>query len=318
MKKLIGGVACTLAAIIAPGTAQATCAEFQLSGSERNLTYDPFAATPVERVFTLRARRIDPRVNAVRVLIVDPGVAFGKRAGRGDAPDYDIRWNKDMSRDVLVSGAEQPNATNGALIAFGNGRTGDVVHESFRIRIPPGQDIDAGTHYRPLDIRFTCVVAGEAAGAAHVQTGAQVALDLRVPDRISTYIGARGTRRGTIAFGALEPGDAPTRGLVITALSTIPYDIRVDTEHGALKRSGRDDATLRYAMRLSGITVRDNSRISCNRTPAPSGRGHPLQVTLEPADIARAPAGDYRETVTLTFSPRHGLSGAQGCAAASG
>ncbi|HWT41839.1 MAG TPA: hypothetical protein VN152_04265 [Sphingopyxis sp.] len=311
---LIAAAACTV-----PQAAFASCADFRASSSELSLQYDPFSPAGVERTFTLRTRRLDPDITAVRVVIADPGsIERGAALGLDNAVRYDIRWTRDSGRIVFVSGAEQPNATNGALIQFGPSRSGDSVNESFRIRIPAGQAIGAGDYYQPLELRFICYTGRDEIDRS-IQTGSQVAVNLRVPERISTFVGSPGTRRGRIDFGEIDAlGGNQIRGLIVTAQSTIPYDIRVDTERGALKRSDRDDAEVPYSLKLSGFPVSDRSRLVCDRTPAPGGRAHNLQVELNGDDLRKAPAGAYRDIVTLTFSPRLGLAGGEGCSATRG
>lgn len=167
-------------------------------------------------------------------------------------------------------------------------------------------------------MRFICYKGREEVDRG-IQSGAQVAVNLRVPERISTFVGSPGIRRGRIDFGEIDAaGGNRIRGLIITALSTIPYDIRVATERGALKRSDRDDSSVPYSLKLSGIPVTDRSSVVCDRTPAPGGRGHNLQVELKGEDLRKAPAGAYSDIVTLTFAPRLGLSGAEGCSATRG
>ncbi len=302
-----------------PQAALASCADFRASSSELSLQYDPFSPAGVERTFTLRTRRLDPDITAVRVVLADPGrIERGAALGRGDAVRYDIRWTRDSGRIVFVSGAEQPNATNGALIQFGPSRSGDSVNETFRIHVPAGQGIGAGDYYQPLELRFICYTGRDEIDRS-IQTGGQVAVNLRVPERISTFVGSPGIRRGRIDFGEIDAtGGNQIRGLTVTAQSTIPYDIRVDTERGALKRSDRDDAAVPYGLKLSGFAVSDRSRIVCDRTPAPGGRGHTLQVELNGDDLRKAPAGAYSDIVTLTFAPRLGLSGGEGCSATRG
>ena len=307
------------AACAAPQAAFASCADFRASSTELNLNYDPFSPSGVERTFTLRTRRLNPDITAVRVVLADPGrIERGAAIGRDDAVRYDIRWTRDTGRIVFVSGAEQPNATNGALIQFGPSRSGDSVNDSFRIQVPAGQGIGAGDYYQPLELRFICY-KGRDEVDRNIQSGGQVAVNLRVPERISTFVGSPGVQRGRIDFGEIDAtGGNKLRGLTVTAQSTIPYDIRVGTERGALKRSDRDDSGVPYSLKLSGFAASDRSRIVCDRTPAPGGRGHNLQVELSGEDLRKAPAGAYSDIVTLTFSPRLGLSGGEGCSATRG
>lgn len=314
MKRAAIVLSTLVAAAAMPQAAFATCADFRSSSAELSLDYDPFSPAGIERSFTLRVRRLDPAVTAVRFVVADPGtINRGAALGREGEVRYDIRWARDAGRTVFVSGAEHPNATNGALVEFGRDRTGDAVNESFRIRIPAGQEIGAGDYYQPLELRFVCY-AGDREVDRSIQTGAQVAVNLRVPERIATFIGSPGIRRGQIDFGEIDgTGGNLVRSLAVTAQSTIPYDIRIDTDHGALRRFNRDDFSLPYHLKLSGFPVTDRSRLVCDRTPAPGGRNHNLQVELRGEDLEKAPAGSYSDIITLTFSPRLGLSGGEGC-----
>jgi hypothetical protein len=302
-----------------PQAASAACADFRASSSELSLDYDPFRPSGIERPFTLRVKRVDPNITAVRVVMVDPGaIQRGAALGPDGEVRYDIRWNRDSGRTVFVSGAEQPNATNGALIEFGAGRRNDLVNENFRIRVPAGQGIGAGDYYQPLELRFICY-AGTEEVDRNIQTGAQVAVNLRVPERITTFIGSAGLQRGRIDFGEID-GSIQTliRSISVTTQSTIPYDIRVRTDRGALKRYDRDDAAVPYSLKFSGLPIADRSVIVCDRTPAPGGRQQNLQVELDGQRVRQAPAGRYSDVVTLTFSPRLGLSGGGGCSSTQG
>lgn len=304
-------------ALATPQAANASCAEFRATAADLSLVYDPFNPAGIERAFTLRTQRLDPDVTSVRIVIADPA-SIGRGAAMGRDADlrYDIRWTRDSGRTVFVSGAEQPNATNGALIEFGAGRPGDVINETFRIQIPPGQNAGAGDYYQALELRYICYSGGQELDH-NIQIGPQVAVNLNVPEKIATFVGSRGIRNGRVDFGDVDAslGDV-IRNISITALSTVPYDINVDSDRGALKRSDRDDASLPYHLTLSGFAVTDRSRIACERTPAPGGRDHNLRVELKAQDISSAPAGAYGDTVTLTFSPRLGLGGANGCISA--
>lgn len=136
-------------------------------------------------------------------------------------------------------------------------------------------------------------------GSADFQQGAGLAVDLNVPERISTYVGAAGVRRGEIAFGALDPtGGGVTRDLVVTTQSTVPYDIDVAAHWGRLQRREGDPYGLNYGMRLSGVTVEPGSKLSCanartswprppvpGRTCSVSGGGHTSRRLFRCRDV---------------------------------
>lgn len=312
MKSFAVGVlsACVLAA--APSAVRA-CAAFQVSGSDLSLRYDPFNPSPVERTFTLRIQRLDASAAAVRFILVDADTAGGARR-IGSGPDgYEIRSVRDASRPLFFSGAEQPNAANGLVTPFA-GAGAQVATEVLRLSIPAGRSTAAGDYFEPLEVRYSCQDAEGRFGPAEFQQGVQVGIDLRVAESLSTFIGSPGVRRGQIAFGRLAPGQGSvTRNLAITTQSTVPYDLEIKRRFGRLQRREDDEYGLDYALRLEGRPVSDGAVVACSRTPVPAGRSHELEVSLDQARAAQVPAGSYGDTVTLNFTPRVGLSGAEGC-----
>lgn len=316
MRGLHGLVAFAALLLVPPAASAQGCAEFSISPAELQLAYDPYTTRRVDRIFNLRVRRLDERATSVRILFADPDpVAAAPVVGIGGPANYDIEWVRDAGRQILALGAEQPNATNGALIGFGRARGSPARSEAFRIRVPAGQDVAAGTYFQPLDVRFQCFAGDEPLGPPGLQTDGRVALDLRVEESVRAFVGAPGMQRATIDFGSLTPGlGNVSRSLSLTAQSTVSYEVGVQAENGALVRGRRDGAKIDYAMWLSDLPVKDGSRLACPRTRAPRGRTHLLRAEVDGADAAKAPAGDYRDVVTLTFSPRIGLDGGDACA----
>lgn len=320
MNKFVFASLAAIVAVSAPQVAAAGCADFQIAGAEMALIYDPYGAAMLDRIFTVRVSRTASDVTAVRFLLADPdpGPAVSRFGPRGPE-NYDISWNRDAGRDVFVIGAQQPNPTNGALVAFGGRDRNAPANETFRIRVPAGQNVAAGRYFERLEVRYVCYSGRDLLDSPDVQYGSQVALELRVPEHISSFIGSPGNRRGQIDFGAVAPAaGVMVRDVMVTTQATVPYDVDVRSERGGLKRSRNDPFTLPYALRLSGQPVRDRSRMSCDRSDAPNGRSHLLQAEINSADAVQAPAGVYSDTVTLTFSPRLGLAGGAGCSVTGG
>lgn len=307
------------AALAAPsGVSAQGCAEFSISRADLHLNYDPFAAARVDRVFNLRVRRIDERATAVRILFADPDPVDALPViGLGGPARYEIDWTRDAGRQVFAIGGEQPNATNGALLALGRASDAPVRNEAFRIRVPAGQDVAAGDYFQPLDIRYQCYAGDDPLGPPAMQTGGQVALEMRVPETVRTFVGSPGVRRATLDFGSLLPGGGNvSRSLSLTTQSTVPYEIEVRAEQGSLVRQRSADPGIPYSMWLSEVPVADGSRLACGRTPAPTGRQHPFRAEVDASSAATVAAGTYRDVVTLTFSPRLGLGGGAECASA--
>lgn len=318
MKPLLFSGLSLIALAMAPGMAQAGCADFASAGTGLSIQYDPFSNTPVNRILTLRVSRVTPSATSVRFVIVDPDPAAGvSRLGSAGPEGYDIAWTRDSSRPVFFLGAEQPNATNGAVVSFGPGPSGDVVQETFRLSVPAGQSVGAGDYYEPLEVRYVCYSGDSALGGVETQSAGRVAVDLETPEMVSAWVGSMGNRRGEIDLGVLgQAQGSVTGGLAVTTQSTSPYEISVSAKWGELRRSEADVVGLPYSMRLGGLAVERGDTIVCDRTPAPSGRSHALQVGVNGADVATRPAGAYSDVITLTFAPRLGLSAQSGCSAA--
>lgn len=310
---LLGLTAAFVGALPSIATAQ-VCAEFTASSAELQVFYDPFQHAPVERSFSLQVRRLDPTITAVRFILADPDTA-GVRPQLGlGGPTYEIVWAREPGRRAFASGGEQPNNTNGAQISFGGASDRAVRDETFRIRIPAGEDLAAGTYYQPLDILFQCYAGDSLAGPTQVQRDGRVAVDLIVPEQIKSFIGSQGVRRGRLDFGVLTPAlGRVSRNLSITAQSTVPYEVDFSAQHGALKRSADDPAAIPYQTWFADLPVRSGSRVGCAKSPAPQGRTHILRAEVDGRQSASAPAGSYGETITITFSPRLGLAGGDGC-----
>lgn len=315
MKTLAAGLVGALVLVLPQAASAAGCASFQVSGSDLNLTYDPFGVAPIERIFTLRIQRQDPAASAVRFILVDPDASGGvTRIGQGPE-GYGIVSVRDPSRPLLFRGAEQPNATNGLLTSFSQGAGGDIATETLRLSVPAGRAAPAGDFYEPIEVRFACETADGSVSTPDYQQGSQVAVDLRVPEKISTFIGAPGGRRGQISFGQLTAGGGMIqRDIVVTAQSTVPYSVELEAQRGRLQRRDEDDYGLDYQLRLSGLPIAPGGELVCQRTPAPAGRSHNLEVQLSQAQVGRVPAGSYSDTITMSFTPRLGLSGTDGCA----
>ncbi len=296
------------------------CAEFTAPNAELQLRYDPFSPARIDRIFTLRLRRLDDKVTAVRVLFADPDPDTAQPVIGVKGPSvYRIDWTRDGGRQVFALGGEQPNATNGALIGFGNGASGGARNESFRIIVPAGQDVGAGNYYQALDLRYQCYSGDEPLGPVQIQSDARVAIDLRVEERIRAFIGSPGIRRGTLDFGMLTSDVGRiTRSLALTAQSTVPYEVEIRAENGTLVRGRREEETIPYSLWFAELPVHDGSRVGCPRTPAPSGRSHMLRAEVNGADAAKVPAGNYSDVVTITFSPRVGLGGDTACSVVGG
>lgn len=188
--------------------------------------------------------------------------------------------------------------------------------EVFRVRVPAGEDLAAGSYYQPIDIIYQCYIGDDVSGGTRMQNDGRVAVDLVVPERVASYIGSQGIRRGRLDFGTLAPnGGTTSRSLSITTQATVPYEVEFSTLHGALKRSADDTAAIPYRSWFADLPIRDGSRVGCPRPSAPRGSVSVMRAEVDGRAAATAPAGTYGEEITITFSPRLGLNGGSGCSA---
>lgn len=313
MKRWLLSVLAAAGLATVPGAALAGCVEFETVAAPTP-RYDPFSPAPTVQALGLRLRRTAPEVTSVRFLIADPTPdRAASRLGAAGPRDYALVWLGDASRRVFVSGAEQPNGTNGALVAFGAGPAGDVVHTHVQLRVPAGQPVTAGRHEEPLEIRYVCYAGAERIGGGETQRTNQVAVAMETPEQISVHVGSLGQRRGEIALGVLDTGADAWGAVAIIAQSTSAYEISVAARWGELRRGEADAARLPYALSLDGAAVEPGARIGCGPTPAPAGRTHQLQAAVRGRDADVVPAGSYSDVLTITFSPRLGLSGPSAC-----
>lgn len=309
MRVYIAGAALLASVWAAPAFAQGRCAQFQVIGNGARTDYNPFDPSGTQDTFDIRVEGLNDGVKRVRFLLVDTTVGVnGPGIGPRGPADYDVRWLEDTTRTVFVVGNDLLNPTNGAEARLPGRRGVDIVR--LRLTVPRGQAAPAGQHRENLQIRYQCL------DSAGLQIGTQqeevvpVEVEVEVPRFAAAYIGGIGRTRGTIEFGRIGPETSDLQKRVsVTALSTVPYEVLVETDNdGQLRRQRRDGAGIAYSMAYAGTEVDPGDRIVCPTTPAPMGSVEDFQVTLDRNAVAAVPAGDYSDVVTLTFSPRDVIS----------
>lgn len=313
MKPVIITLAITAAFMAnAPALAQTQCAQFELIGNGARVAYQPFSANPTVETFDVRIRRLADGISGVRFLLVDTTPQpTGPKIGMVGPSVYEIDWLEDSTRRMLVVGNEQPQPTTGAQVQFAE-RSGTQLTR-FRFSIPAGQQAPAQVHRENLTVRYQCLDSqGRQIGATQEQP-ASVELALTVPRYVAAYIGSAGQTRGTIDFGDVGSASATlSRAINITALSTLPFTIKFDSENGGLlKRRAGEAQGIIYSMNYAGVAVSAGDTLLCPVTPAPMGVGKQLEVGLDRASIVTLPAGNYRDTVTMTFTPRDAASSSE-------
>lgn len=310
-------IRCGLAAgtcILAPSAfAQPMCAQFEIIGNGASGEYNPYDSANTVDTFDIRITRNIDGVNAVRFLLLDNSRRQdGPGIGTAGPADYDIVWLDDPSKIVFSANNAILTPTNGATVAL-PGRQGRAVTR-FRLRIPRGQPASAGRHIENLTIRYECLSGVASFTTTATEQIANVPIEVTVPSYVAAYIGSVGQTRGAIDFGPISTDSGPLSGSVaVTALSTVPYAVTFDSEReGRLRRRPNDSDGIAYDMSYAGNRVEDGERMICPATPAPIGQAEMFEVRLRRNSLRDLPAGDYSDTVTLTFAPRDG-SGVSAC-----
>lgn len=308
MKHSVAIAIAALAMITFSDTAHAQgapCAEFELLNSATPIIYDPFRSGSVGADLTLRVSRLDPTTTGVRFILAD-ATPKGSRPAFGffGPPEYDVVPVAPQSQQgpLLVWGAERPNSSNGYWVAFGESGTHSTV--PLRLLIPAGQASAANTESETLEVRYECFAGTDRSGLDLTQRTAATRMALRIPALFGAFIGSQGGQRGTIELGDLTRGSV-NGSVLVTAVSTVPYTVRVGAS-GRLTQDPGDNGGLPYQMRLDGREIESGASIQCPPTPTPGGASHDMQVSVDTRLADSLPAGRYRDTITLTFSPRDG------------
>lgn len=305
MRVSIAGAALLACVWTAPALAQSRCAEFQVVGNGPGGDYNPFNPVSAQDNFDIRVEGLNDSVARVKFLLVDTALgANGPGIGPQGPAEYDISWLEDTTRQVFVTGNELLNPNNGAEARVSGRRNVDFVR--MRLTIPRGQPSPAGVHRENLTIRYQCFNSAGAPIGVQQEQLRPVEVRVEVPRFASAYIGGIGRTRGRIEFGRIGPDVSElSRRISVTALSTVPYEVLVESDNdGALRRRRGDEDGIGYRMAYGGAQVGSGDRLICPTTPAPMGAVNDFEVTLNRDDVARLPAGDYSDVVTLTFSPR--------------
>jgi hypothetical protein len=295
-----------------PAAAQTRCAQFEMVGTGARLPYNPFDPNDASQAFQVRVGRLNSAASKVRFLLVDTTRgSTGPKLGPNGPMDYDIRWTGDATRTVFVADNQLVNETNGAL---GNFNSAGVDMVDFRLTIPRGQSAPASIHLEELEVRYQCLDAsGNTIGTQQEQL-APIEIRAIVPLFAAAYIGGPGNYRGLIDFGEINAATANlTKSLSVTALSTVPYEVLVQSDHaGKIIRTATDPG-IPYRMRFAQTEVPNGGRIVCPVTPMPGGQSRDFEVTLDRNALKGAASGDYGDVVTLTFTPKD-IASPAGCA----
>jgi spore coat protein U-like protein len=311
MRIAFGLMIASLAAVALPGIAHAVgpgCAQFEILDRNAPRSYDPFSPAPFVDTFQVRVQRTDPAVSSIRFLIIDPTPSGGSpKFGEQGPANYQIDWTPDQSRGVFTTGADSVTEFNSAQVGFRKGV--DVGVTTFLLRIPRGQQALAGREAERFEFRYRCYSGNTQYGSEGLQRDGLTELAISTPREVTAYVGGVNSRHGEIDFGQITTPEGRVQTISVSALSTLPYTVSLTTQNGQMLKRTTGAGAIPYTMQLSGQTVRDGSELRCPITPMPSGQSHLLTVRLDGDAVGKQPAGDYRDTITLTFLASDGVPG---------
>jgi hypothetical protein len=313
VSKILLGLAAALSLTATAGLAHASttpCATFETVGTDLDVIYSPFLPVQTVRPFLIRVTRNDPTATSVRFILLDTthSPAGNPRIGAAGPIGYDIQWLGNTGQHVFFDGNRQVDQTNGATVSFGSGPIGGLRTASFIMTIPAGKPVAASRQIENLEVSFQCFAGSTPIGVPGDQVGNQLQVDLTVIPYFGAYIGSAGTNAGRIDFGPIDMhGGNPTGHVAVTSMSTLPYDVRIQTDrHSVLRLSDSAPDGIPYTMRFAGVQATDGSTLRCPTPPIPSGATQNLDVTLDNSHSQALQAGHYTDTITVTFTPRDG------------
>ena len=235
-------------------------------------------------------------------------VTFGSTAGSerraahaGHSLEYQI-YDSVTRRAVL---RDLPAATDSEILhgAFGPGETIKAI--SYVVLVPPEQVRPSGIYSHPIKITVY-----QGTRDSYVEKDAKtVVFSIRVDPVAEMSLGESGSpfdptaKAHRLDFGGLAKGKA--KGLDMRVRSNAGYHVTLESENGGLMKNidPHHPATIPYSLQVGGTAVNLGRAAQTvlsrsNRLTDRNGDLHELLVTI--GDVGSAPAGTYRDNLTLT------------------
>ncbi|HEY1750666.1 MAG TPA: hypothetical protein VGG29_05350 [Caulobacteraceae bacterium] len=297
------------AALAPAGGAAAACVNF--SGASISVTYDPLSGQSrsdlVQPISLTAARQTaSPEPSAVVGQFVAQSGQSQFRLGGHDGPVYTVVTNDGTT---VIVGQSAPPLQQLQYFAVGFPNSPTHVTETvggLKLVVPGGQDVAAGTYQESLSVQYRCLAGGHDDVQTHGDAATQSAVlpvTITVPNKISANL-AGGQSRGQIDFGDF---DQLSHRVSIQVRSTGPYDLLISSDNNgkmlldhAPKGADADSTSIGYKLSYGGAAVSLGSQGRFDRTGV-AGDDLDLVVTADP--VAKKRAGEYRDTLTVTFTP---------------
>ena len=294
-------------ALVPAGAALAGCVSF--TGGSINATYDPLhgqATTDLVETIPLSVTRQSAATlpTAVIAQFVAQNGQSVFNLGSSSGPEYTIKNSNDGNFPIVGQSALpfQQMQTFGA--GFPTSPANATVSISgLQLVIRAGQDLPSGVYQEAINIQYRCLTGPNDTNADVTLQGSVVPVTITVPNKISANL-AGGQTHGLIDF---QDFTDLSKRVAIQVRSTGPYDLLITSENGgkmllanAPTAAAATSTSISYSLQYGGFPVALGTPGLFQRTGV-LGADLDLVVTAEPVNQKRA--GDYSDTLTVTFTP---------------
>ncbi len=261
---------------------------------------DPLSLPTAVEPFTLRLRDVSDSRCAFRISFEDESGRDGLRRQGGRAR-LDYRIALDAAGSTIIFDSEQPNSAFHATGPFGlDGRVTLYLI------------VDLGSRGREGLYRETIRAKVLAGGERRPVDEADIQFAARVPSHVQAFLSGTPSADGGYALLDLqELTTGETAQAMLRVFATGDFSVSFESEHeGRLAHEDDEDAYVPYEFSADGETVNLNAALQQrSRGGTSHGNGHdedrrsveiPLSVRI--GDVTRAPAGEYRDRITITVT----------------
>jgi hypothetical protein len=289
------------------------CASFSVSPDDSSVVYDPFSPGEQRNSFTVQAQRSSDEVASIRATLRDPTPNGGSpQMGPAGLRDYDISNANQRQNSNSFSQNPGSSFSIGSLdFTFNDAARGNSGRASQRLEltIPALQSTGAGVFRQSLEVEYTCFNAAREEISRGVQTGSGIEFQVEIKRTFSVSTGSQGSTRGSIAFGPINVSSTgPLSGrAVISVRSSIDYRVSMKGNDDFRLRGPRN-ASMPYSATIAGRNLTKNFSMLCSATNS-SGSDLSVDVILDTSEASQLPAGNYNDTLILTFEPNDGGRG---------
>jgi hypothetical protein len=263
-----------------------------------NVVYDPFEGVARSANYSVEFRNAGATNCSVGLAIASqPAGATRTFANGANELRYVLEW---PGGAVFVNSLTSPLGA----VAVPAGGTKSVT---LRVRVPAGLIAPAATYSGLLTFRAYRVAPGPSIAVGTDRTAtAGATVEARAQVNIAGSSGNFGSPFALerMDFGALSAGSSRNAIVQVRATSSVAITI-ASQNRGRLKHTVlTSDAGVPYAMQLDGAAIDLGATSSTlSRSPPITLDGVNYPMNLQIGAVAGRPAGDYRDTLTVSVAP---------------